>query len=70
MFSLNTNNTALPTQANALHNYYRQIAKNDNYPYLSKIIFLQLVLSENVLIYSDHRVQIKETWNHINKKIS
>jgi hypothetical protein len=43
--------------------------QGESYPNLCKILFMQLVLRENVLIYSDRRVEIKEVWNAVNKKI-
>ena len=36
---------------------------------MSKILFLQLVLRENVVIYSNRRVEVKEVWNEMNKKL-
>ena len=36
---------------------------------MSKIIFLQLVLRENFVIYSSRRVEVKEVWNEMNKKL-
>ena len=62
LFSLNTVNTILPNAqlpANELHQFYHRIMGEENYPHLCKILFLQLVLRENILIYSDRRVEIK-----------
>ena len=36
---------------------------------MSKILFLQLVLRENFVIYSNRRVEVKEVWNEMNKKL-
>jgi hypothetical protein len=43
--------------------------QEENYPNLCKILFLQLVLRENVLIYSNRRVEIKEVWNAVNRRL-
>ena len=56
MFSLNT---TLLGQANPLHAYYNRIFPEQNYPHLTKILFLQLVLRENILLYSPRRAEVK-----------
>jgi hypothetical protein len=56
-------------QTNELHQFYHRLMQGESYPNLCKILFMQLVLRENVLIYSDRRVEIKEVWNAVNKKI-
>jgi hypothetical protein len=40
-----------------------------DYPNLKRILFLQLVTKENVLIYSKRRAEIKEAWLGLEKKI-
>jgi hypothetical protein len=54
---------------NDLHQFYYQLMQDENYPNFCKILFLQLVLRENVLVYSNHRVEIKEVWNSVNKRL-
>jgi hypothetical protein len=48
-------NTAL----NGLHDFYHQLLSNCDYPFLAKILFLQLVTRENILLYSSRRAEVK-----------
>lgn len=72
LFSLNTINTAIQSSINLnneMHKFYYSLLGESNYPHLSKILFLQLVLRENFVIYSNRRVEMKEVWNEMNKKL-
>lgn len=47
------------TTHNGLHDYYNQLLGNCDYPLLAKILFLQLVTRENILLYSSRRAEVK-----------
>lgn len=67
LFSLDSLASNLP-QSNSLHQHYHSLV-DESYPHLCKMLFLQLVMRENFLIYSDRRVELKEAWNSVNKKL-
>ena len=73
MFSLNTYMTT--QQEDQTHNefheyYYRLLGEvGQEYPTLSKIIFLQLVLRENLIIYTENRVDVRDVWLTIARKL-
>ena len=67
LYSLATN---IPVGPNPLHDFYNTLLSDCDYPLLSKILFLQLLTKENILLYSSRRAEIKEAWSGFNKKIN
>lgn len=59
MFSVNTSLTLPQISHNPLHAFQKQLLPDSDYPWLSKLLFLQLVLRENILVYSSRRAEIK-----------
>ena len=57
------------TTQNGLHDFYHQLLGNCDYPFLAKILFLQLVTRENVLLYSSRRAEVKEAWMGLAKQL-
>jgi len=57
------------TTQNGLHDFYHQLLGDCDYPFLAKILFLQLVTRENVLLYSSRRAEVKEAWMGLAKQL-
>ena len=73
MFSVNTLMTVHPDSGgkNDLHAYYEQLVPehSQEYPSLSKIYFLQLVLRENTILFTQQRIVAKDIWLGITRKL-
>lgn len=77
IFSVNTNltnfksvpNSNVQTMENQIHYFYYKLLPSFSMesPYLSKMFYLQLLLRENILIFTTDRVDARDIWLSISR---